>query len=192
MARNTDRVNILLTEYTQLNEQYRQRDTTTWVTGTIFIPIAVGILSYAAAGKRTSSIDGVALTSLAIASLAIFAVFRLLLERMRYFSTMNEERMKKIEKILRMDAHSCFDRFEARLREEARKMNLYKKLCRVVIDRGYRGYTLRVRGVLDVFMVVLTVAWGFVWHPFVVLFGVVWLIFFSTSWLALKKRKWVR
>jgi hypothetical protein len=174
-----DKKDILLTEYCQLNELYRQRDTTTWVMATIFIPATVAILGFAARYCHTQS------GPLAIASLGMFAIFRLLVERTRYYSRLNECRMKKIERKLKMEMHSLFDRVQKQIKKAKDKKEKKK------IRERYQVYNLRswqllgVRCLLDLFMLVLAIAWSVLlwswWSWVVIASGSIWFIFLQTK-----------
>ena len=132
---------ILLGEYAQLNELYRHRGRMIWMMGSIFIPVALAILSYA-----VISSSGTDLLPLAICSLGILVVFRFLFERMRYFARVYQTRIKEIEKTLGMDTHSRFGRIEAdKLWDKYKKWGL--------------GSLIRTRHLLSLFVILFFIAW---------------------------------
>ena len=143
LDRDKDR-DILLCEYTQLNGLYKQRDTVVWTMGTIFVGAVLVTIGYAI--RYLGEYGDIRLLPFAVSSMSILILWRLLLERMRYFSTVNEERMKDIEDVLRMTSHRHFDEVE---RGDFRKN--YK-------DYGIGSY-LGVRRLVDWFIVFLSVFW---------------------------------
>jgi len=165
------KIDILLAEYNQLNGLYKQRDTIVWVMATIFIPATIGILSYAA--LKSGQIKPL---PLAIGSLGAFAIFRFLVERMRYFSKVHENRMKSIERILGMNTHCRFRRIESKLK----KMTIREKWWGKHKDYVW-GSFLGVKFSLDLFMLLLTIAWSFILGPFVLLVGIVWFFIWQSG-----------
>ncbi len=174
VVRHRDR-DVLLCEYTQLNEEYKQRDTIVWVMGSIFIPAALAILGYAVPLDTQKA-------ALAISSLAVFGIFRLLLERMRYFARVNEYRMKEIETVLGMKNHCLFDIIERELKKKETVSKKWGHLHDQYKVHGW-GFFLGVRCLLDLFMLVLTIAWSLVLNPYIFLFGVLWFVIFQFNWV---------
>ena len=134
---------ILLAEYAQLNELYRHRGRMIWMMGSIFIPVALAILSYAVISSPKAN-----LLPLAICSVGMLGIFRLLVGRMSYFPKVYQTRIRDIEKTLGMDTHSRFDRIE-------KKKNKYWDRCK---EWG-PGSLVRTRHLLSLFILLFSVAW---------------------------------
>ncbi len=144
LDRDKDR-DILLCEYNQLSGLYKQRDTIIWTMGTLFVGAVLVIIGYAVGYLGEPS--DIHLLPFAISTMSILVLWRLLMERMRYFSRVNEERMKGIERILAMKSHSLFDEVEG----DDDFWKNYK-------DHGI-GYHLGIRRLVDWFIVFLSVFW---------------------------------
>ena len=178
-CKQLDRVkdrDILLCEYTQLNGLYKQRDTVIWTMGTIFVGAVLVIIGYAM--RYSGEYGDIRLLPFAISSMSILILWRLMLERMRYFSKMNEERMKCIEGVLGMNSHCLFDEVEKKNRF---RQNFFK-------DYGI-GSQLGIRRLADWFIVFLSVFWVYLTQERLIFVSLAYLPLLG-RWKAGCKEEW--